>query len=183
MDYDTVGADDFIGSVDLDLEKIKNGKYKDFFWSNIYGAPPLADSEAADLMNKIPELASHWRGRVLLKVWVIDDCKTILKKSRKIRHGVSGYEEELKEEEKKTKETEEEKEREKEKAKDKGKKKGKGFGGMISGIFGSDSGTESESEGENEKKKKKSKEKVSDKEKKENKFMNEIIEKFETGQA
>lgn len=181
MDYDTVGADDFIGSVDLDLEKIKKGKYKDFFWSNIYGAPPLADSEAADLMNKIPELASHWRGRVLLKVWVIDDCKTILKKSRKIRHGVSGYEEELKEEEKKTKETEEEKEKQKEKEKAKDKKKGKGFGGMISGIFGSDSGTESEEE--NEKKKKKSKEKVLDKEKKENKFMNEIIEKFETGQA
>lgn len=85
MDYDSVNKDDYIGSIDLPLLEIREGKFKDFFWKNIYGAPPLADSPAATLMNKVPELASHWRGRVLMRVWFDESSKEVQKKLQPIK--------------------------------------------------------------------------------------------------
>ena len=36
-------------------------------------------------MNSIPETASCWRGRVLLRAWVIDTDDTVFKKVQKIK--------------------------------------------------------------------------------------------------
>lgn len=85
MDSDAMNKDDYIGSIDLNLQEIREGHYKNFFWRNIYGAPPLSDSEAALLMNKVPEIASHWRGRVLMRVWIDENIKEVQKKLQKIQ--------------------------------------------------------------------------------------------------
>ena len=69
-DHDYMSKDDLVGSCELNFTKIKAGKYSKHFWANIYGAPDLAEGDAADLMNKVPGEASHWRGRVLLKAWM-----------------------------------------------------------------------------------------------------------------
>ncbi len=43
----------------------KNGK---FFWKNVYGAPLDCHGNNTDLMNSNPELASMWKGRILMQV-------------------------------------------------------------------------------------------------------------------
>ncbi|CAG9316505.1 unnamed protein product [Blepharisma stoltei] len=83
-DYDSTSADDLVGSVIFSFDKIKRGLYKDYFWANIYGAPPLAEGEAAEFMNHVPQHASTWRGRVLLRQWVEDGVSETYKKTQKI---------------------------------------------------------------------------------------------------
>ena len=39
-----------------------------FFWKNIYGAPTSYSGKHCDLMNKEPNSASYWKGRVLMHV-------------------------------------------------------------------------------------------------------------------
>ena len=83
-DYDTLSKDDVIGTVIINFDNVMKGKYQKYFWSNIYGAPPLAEGEDAEYMNRVPSVASHWRGRVLLRVWVEEKVKETYKKCIKI---------------------------------------------------------------------------------------------------
>ena len=39
-----------------------------FIWRNMNGAPQECDNAAADAMNNNPEIASDWKGRVLLHI-------------------------------------------------------------------------------------------------------------------
>lgn len=60
LDHDTVAIkDDLIGSISFSWDKIIRGDYNDYFWANIYGAPPRTDNEASTLMNTIQDLASY----------------------------------------------------------------------------------------------------------------------------
>ena len=72
MDEDPLG-DETVGSILLDKKKIIEGHYKDkYVWKNIYGSPMnLKNSQAKREMNSNPDIASNWKGRVLLKI----DCK------------------------------------------------------------------------------------------------------------
>lgn len=71
-DEDAV-VDELIGSIHVDLKDIVpdangkpgafNGKYD---WKNIYGAPLGVSGKMTDMMNNNPEIASLWKGRILI---------------------------------------------------------------------------------------------------------------------
>ena len=66
-DHDKL-SDDICGSMILDLKKIVdnlNGKVQ---WKNLFGAPLDCSGEHTNLMNENPEVASLWKGRILMQV-------------------------------------------------------------------------------------------------------------------
>ena len=69
MDEDDF-TDEVIGSLLFDVKDILDGKYKDMYvWKNIYGSPlNYPNSQAKKDMNENPELASTWKGRILMQV-------------------------------------------------------------------------------------------------------------------
>jgi hypothetical protein len=52
-----INLKDYIGDSDL------NGK---IMWRNIYGSPLKCSGTNTDMMNANPEIASNWKGRVLM---------------------------------------------------------------------------------------------------------------------
>ena len=67
MDSDMT-KDEIVGSILFNLKDCidnLNGKY---FWKNVYGAPIGKSGENTDLMNTNPEVASTWKGRILMQV-------------------------------------------------------------------------------------------------------------------
>jgi hypothetical protein len=85
-DRDTYSKDDMVGGFNLNWDKIKTGKFGDYFWANIYGAPPLKDNDAANYMNKKSESASYWRGRVLIRLRVEENQKKNYLKAEEIEN-------------------------------------------------------------------------------------------------
>ena len=85
MDHDLIGKDELVGSIFLNFEQLKKDTYRDYFWCNFYGAPPLATGPQAEYMSNCPNAASHWRGRLLLRGWIEEKAETIYKKTRKIK--------------------------------------------------------------------------------------------------
>ena len=80
FDYDRLSReDDMVGSFSFDWDKVLNNEYQDFFWVNIYGGPENVNNDAAKLMNSVTELASNWRGRALMKIFLKDDPRATLK--------------------------------------------------------------------------------------------------------
>jgi hypothetical protein len=62
--------DEIVGSLLFNLKdcidpKKLNGK---FFWKNVYGAPLDKSGANTDMMNSNPEIASTWKGRILMQV-------------------------------------------------------------------------------------------------------------------
>lgn len=76
-DEDTI-SDDVIGAFNLNAKDIIGQKNGQFFWKNIYGAPPGSSGPAADNMNENPEIASFWKGRILMQVEAIKTEKPVL---------------------------------------------------------------------------------------------------------
>lgn len=79
FDYNTI-SDTQIGSLLLSIKKLMamlkdHGGESMYIWENIYGAPPDTDGDVADKMNDNPEMASHWRGRMLLEISCVEDDK------------------------------------------------------------------------------------------------------------
>jgi hypothetical protein len=78
MDKDLVGKDEVVGSILFDLRdciddpKIRGRSRKNLngqtFWKNIYGSPLGVSGDNVDLMNNNPEVASTWKGRILMSV-------------------------------------------------------------------------------------------------------------------
>jgi len=69
MDYDDIGSDETAGTLVFDTEKLiegaNNGK---FLWKNIYGSPMnQSNSRFKRAMNDNPEVASQWKGRILVQ--------------------------------------------------------------------------------------------------------------------
>jgi hypothetical protein len=54
-----INLKDYIGDSEL------NGKV---MWRNIYGSPLKCSGTNTDLMNANPEIASNWKGRVLMQI-------------------------------------------------------------------------------------------------------------------
>ena len=77
FDYNTI-SDTQIGSLVLSIKKLM-AMFKEsettslYMWENIYGAPPDTDGDVAEKMNDNPEMASHWRGRMLLEI-TCEEC-------------------------------------------------------------------------------------------------------------
>jgi hypothetical protein len=69
MDSDDV-SDEVIGSLLFDMQDIVDGKFNGkFFWKNVYGSPlNQSNSQAKRDMNESPELASNWKGRILMQI-------------------------------------------------------------------------------------------------------------------
>ena len=68
FDEDSV-ADEIVGSMFFSLKKlIADGGVPGgvFEWYNIYGAPTGFSGKTCDLMNDQPEVASAWKGRILM---------------------------------------------------------------------------------------------------------------------
>jgi len=84
-DEDTI-SDELIGSINFDLKDIVpdadgnpgrlSGK---FDWKQIYGSPLDCSGKMTDLMNNNPEIASFWKGRILLKATCEETEKPMLK--------------------------------------------------------------------------------------------------------
>jgi len=69
MDRDPF-MDEIVGSIVFDMNKIIKGEYANqIMWKNIYGCPMgMSNSDFKKEMNNNPEVASTWKGRVLLEV-------------------------------------------------------------------------------------------------------------------
>jgi len=80
-DEDTL-SDELIGAVYYNLKDIipdangKEGKLNNKFdWKNIYGAPVGVSGKWADNMNNNPEIASLWKGRMLVQCVAVETDK------------------------------------------------------------------------------------------------------------
>lgn len=84
-DEDVVN-DELIGSIFVDIKDIlpdpndqTPGRFKDKFdWKNIYGAPLGVSGKFTDAMNNNPEIASLWKGRILMKCTCEETQKPLL---------------------------------------------------------------------------------------------------------
>jgi len=83
MDHDDV-FDETVGSMLFDLQAIIEGKMNGkFFWKNIYGSPlNQSNSDFKKDMNENPELASNWKGRVLMQIECYETEKPVAKVAR-----------------------------------------------------------------------------------------------------
>jgi hypothetical protein len=64
-----VGAsDNLIGCIPVRFSRIMQKVYDEPFWQNIYGAPVNNDKKITQEMNANPEIASNWKGRVLMQI-------------------------------------------------------------------------------------------------------------------
>jgi hypothetical protein len=65
-------VDEVVGSILLNIKDfIESGPHSHngkFMWKNIYGAPVGCSGSNTDMMNANPEMASTWKGRVLIQV-------------------------------------------------------------------------------------------------------------------
>ena len=61
-------ADEIVGSIIFNLKECISSRNGMFFWKNIYGAPVGKSGDNTNKMNNNPELASTWKGRILMQV-------------------------------------------------------------------------------------------------------------------
>jgi hypothetical protein len=66
FDEDKIGKDEIVGSIIFNMKECIEKRNGLFFWKNIYGAPLDKSGENTDKMNANPELASTWKGRILM---------------------------------------------------------------------------------------------------------------------
>ena len=71
--------DEIVGSIIFNLKECIESKNGSFFWKNIYGAPLGKSGENTDKMNSNPDLASTWKGRILMQVVAEKTEKPIIK--------------------------------------------------------------------------------------------------------
>lgn len=70
-DYDKGKNDEIVGSMNYSLKELitssqaagEDGRIQ---WYNIFGSPLGCSGENTDRMNDYPELASTWKGRILM---------------------------------------------------------------------------------------------------------------------
>lgn len=64
-DLDPV-KDELAASFTLDVKEIIADASPKFFWKNIYGGPLGCHGDNTVAMNKNPDMASLWKGRILM---------------------------------------------------------------------------------------------------------------------
>jgi hypothetical protein len=71
MDSDTTG-NECVGSMYMSLKeivKMYSNRGGQLMWKNVYGGPiGLAPSQNKKMMNENPEIASLWKGRILMHI-------------------------------------------------------------------------------------------------------------------
>jgi hypothetical protein len=68
-DHDTLGSNEYIGSTSFKIDEIAQGKYANPRWTYFYGAHEDAESkEFKEKMNRIPEIASRFKGALCLAI-------------------------------------------------------------------------------------------------------------------
>ena len=84
FDEDIV-TDELIGSILYDLKDLvdqqdgSKGRFNGKFdWKNIYGSPLKCSGKNTDKMNLNPEIASFWKGRILMQVLCEESEKPLL---------------------------------------------------------------------------------------------------------
>jgi hypothetical protein len=70
-----MNENDIVGTVNFRFSDIEAGKYADYFWANIYGAPLGVHGAHTDKMNSEPRYASYWRGRILIRIQMAEAKK------------------------------------------------------------------------------------------------------------
>lgn len=65
--------DEMVGSMLFNAKEIVGTLNGRFFWKNVYGAPPDVSGENTRLMNNNPDMASCWKGRILMQC-VAEKC-------------------------------------------------------------------------------------------------------------
>jgi hypothetical protein len=81
MDEDVV-KDELVGSIHFNVKEViekYNGKMN---WKNVYGCPEGVSGHNSDKMNANPEIASWWKGRVLVQCLAEKTEKPLLKVDR-----------------------------------------------------------------------------------------------------
>ena len=58
--------DEIVGSMIFNLKEVIGDINGTFFWKNVYGSPLDVSGENTSLMNANPDLASTWKGRILM---------------------------------------------------------------------------------------------------------------------
>jgi hypothetical protein len=75
--------DEIVGTMVFNLKDYideKNGEpCSRFFWKNIYGSPLGVSGANTNLMNSNPDLASHWKGRILMQAVAEKTEKPLIK--------------------------------------------------------------------------------------------------------
>ena len=73
FDHNTVSSDELIGSLHMESKNFlpdANGKFGHlngmYDWKQIYGAPTGTSGKMTKAMNENPEIASLWKGRILM---------------------------------------------------------------------------------------------------------------------
>ena len=82
LDHDLGSEDDLVGSLSFAWNRVTKEADTSFKWYNIYGGPPNVSNEAATHMNMNEEDASHWRGRILMKIFTRDDENPVMKTNK-----------------------------------------------------------------------------------------------------
>ena len=69
-DYDAIGSDDNIGSLEINLNDIigEINLYENYKFYDIYGSHRNSKDKYCNLMNTNAEIGSSWNGRILLKI-------------------------------------------------------------------------------------------------------------------
>lgn len=86
-DQDTGKKDDHIGSSSYKISEILEGKYRRPFWAHFYGAYGKVEFENIQKqMNKVPELASRFKGSLYMSIYMLSSetprlYKTLLGKT------------------------------------------------------------------------------------------------------
>ena len=80
-DHDLDSADDLVGSLSFPWNNITNEENSLFKWTNIYGGPANVTNDAAKQMNLNDAEAAHWRGRMLMRMFIRDDENPVMKKN------------------------------------------------------------------------------------------------------
>ena len=65
FDEDTI-SDELVGSIVFQAKNIIGPKNGHYLWKNVYGAPVDVSGSTASQMNENPEIASLWKGRILI---------------------------------------------------------------------------------------------------------------------
>ena len=72
-------SNEVVGSILFSMKECVGKKNGTYFWKNVYGAPLGYSGDNVKKMNKAPDSASAWKGRMLMKVTAEKSEKPFLK--------------------------------------------------------------------------------------------------------
>jgi len=72
-------SDEIVGSFSFNLKSMIKDMNGLFFWKNIYGSPLNVSGDTKKAMNENPDIASTWKGRLLMQVVAVETENPILK--------------------------------------------------------------------------------------------------------